>query len=49
MPGLYIHKSRRPGNDPVKRARVIWKLRAFKFDMAAAMTEFLHSQRGGIF
>ena len=33
--------SRRPGDDPVKRARAIWKLRAFKFDMAVAMNFFI--------
>ena len=41
MSGLYFHKSRRPGDDPVKRARAVWKLRALKFNMAAAMNVFI--------
>ena len=35
--------SRRPGDDPVKRARAVWKLRALKFNMAAAMNFFIPS------
>ena len=27
MSSLYFHKSRRPGDDPVKRAQVVWKLK----------------------
>ena len=41
MSSLYFHKSRRPGDDPVKRARAVWKLRALKFNMAAAMNFFI--------
>ena len=37
MSSLYFHKSRRPGDDPVKRARAVWKLRALKFNMAVTM------------
>ena len=36
-----FHKSRRPVDDPVKRARAVWKLRALKFNMAAAMNFFI--------
>ena len=40
MSNLYFHKSRRPGDGPVKRARAVWKLRAWKFNMAVAMNFF---------
>ena len=40
MSSLYFHKSRRPSDDPVKRARAVWKLRALKFSMAVAMNLF---------
>ena len=40
MSSLYFHKSRRPGDDPVKRARAVWKLRALKFNMAVTMNFF---------
>ena len=30
----FTDKSRRPGDDPVKRVRAVWKLRALKFNMA---------------
>ena len=41
MSSLYFHKSRRSGDDPVKRARAVWKLRALKFNMAAAINFFI--------
>ena len=40
MSSFYFHKSRRPGDDPVKRARAVWKLRALKFNMVVAMNFF---------
>ena len=41
MSSLQIHKSRRPGDDPVKRARAVWKLCALTINMAAAMNFFI--------
>ena len=41
MSSLFFHKSRRSGDDPVNRARAVWKLRALKFNMAAAMNFFI--------
>ena len=40
MSSLQFHKSRRPGNHPVKRAWAVWKLHALKFNMAVAMNFF---------
>ena len=37
MSSLYFNKSRRSGDDPVKRARAVWKQRALKFNMAVTM------------
>ena len=41
MSSLQIHKSRRPGDDPVKRARAVWKLCALTINMAMAMNFFI--------
>ena len=41
MSSLKFHNSRRPGDDPVKRAWAVWNLRALKFNMAAAMNFFI--------
>ena len=41
MSSLQFHKSRRTGDDPVKRAWAVWILRALKFNMAAAMNFFI--------
>ena len=40
MSSLYFHKSRRPRDALVKRAGVVWKLRALKFNMAVTMNFF---------
>ena len=42
MSSLYFHKSRRPSDDPVKRARAVWKLRAFEIQHGRGY-EFLHN------
>ena len=39
MSSLYFHRSRRPGDDPVERAQVVWKLCALKFNMAMIMED----------